>query len=284
MDEPSGIPRLMLVTDRQRSAFPLSELVRESVAGGVEAVQIREKDLERDDLARLARTLARTIGGRARLSLNGDPALAAYLGLDVHLPETGPSIASVRSVVGTQPLIGRSVHSVEAAAANADADYLIAGHVFPSRSKPGLPPIGLNGLAAIVRETSVPVLAIGGISSRNVRAVLQTGARGIAVIDAIASETEPGAAAMELRRVMNQTDDKEQAMSTAAEETIVIVNGKDAAIPAGASVADFLASKGFREKLVVVELNGRILDRGSFASTPLVAGDKVEIVHFVGGG
>jgi thiamine biosynthesis protein ThiS len=181
-------------------------------------------------------------------------------------------------------LIGRSIHSAEAAAANADADYLIAGHVFRSRSKPGLLPLGLDGLAAIVAAATVPVLAIGGISVSNVEGVLQTGAFGVAVIDAIASATDPRAAASTLRQVIDQVDAKEQTMSTAAEETIVTVNGKDVAVPSGASVADFLMSKGFREKLVVVELNGRILDRGRFASTPLAAGDKVEIVHFVGGG
>ena len=73
-------------------------------------------------------------------------------------------------------------------------------------------------------------------------------------------------------------------MSNVDEEANVVVNGKDVVVPTGGNVADFLASRGFREKLVVVELNGRILDRGSFASTPLSEGDKVEIVHFVGGG
>ena len=284
MPEPRSLARLMLVTDRRRSPLPLVDLALKAVAGGVDTVQIREKDLGAEELIGLVRVIRHVVGRRARLSLNADPALAAELGLDVHLPEAGPSTAAVRQIVGPTSLIGRSIHSAEAAAANADADYLIAGHVFRSRSKPGLLPLGLDGLAAIVAAATVPVLAIGGISVSNVEGVLQTGAFGVAVIDAIASATDPRAAASTLRQVIDQVDAKEQTMSTAAEETIVTVNGKDVAVPSGASVADFLMSKGFREKLVVVELNGRILDRGRFASTPLAAGDKVEIVHFVGGG
>ena len=274
----------MLVTDRRRSPLPLVELAREAVAGGVDAVQIREKDLGPEDMTGLVRTLRHVVGRRARVSLNADPSLAAEFGLDVHLPEAGPSTAAVRQIVGPTALIGRSIHSVDAAAAHSDADYLIAGHVFRSRSKPGLPPLGLDGLAAIVAAATVPVLAIGGISVSNVRDVLQTGAYGVAIIDAITSANDPRAAAATLRWAINEAAAKERWMSTAAEETIVMVNGKDVAVPPGASVTDFLTSKGFREKLVVVELNGRILDRGRFASTLLAAGDKVEIVHFVGGG
>lgn len=274
----------MLVTDRLRSSLPLIDLVREAVAGGVDAVQLREKNLDRDALADLARTLQQIIGRSAMLTLNGDPALAADLGLDVHLPEAGPPIAAVRRIVGPTAMIGRSVHSVQAANANADADYLIAGHVFASRSKPGLAPIGPEGLRAIVGESTTPVLAIGGITARNVRAALHAGAYGVAVIGAIASAAGPREAAAALRFAIDQMNAEEQPMSSVDEETIVVVNGKDAAVTPGASVADFLAGKGFREKLVVVELNGHILDRGRFASTPLAAGDKVEIVHFVGGG
>jgi len=176
------------------------------------------------------------------------------------------------------------VHSIRAARANPDADYLVAGHVFASRSKPGLPPIGIAGLREIVDASTPPVLAIGGISAQNVRAVMSTGAHGVAVIDAIATSAQPQFSAKALRGAIDEFEAQERNMRAPDGELVVVVNGKDVVVSAGSSVADFLASKGFREKLVVVELNGHILDRGSFAATPLTRGDKVEIVHFVGGG
>jgi thiamine biosynthesis protein ThiS len=62
------------------------------------------------------------------------------------------------------------------------------------------------------------------------------------------------------------------------------INGKPAEIPRGSTVLDYLKSRGHHERLVVVELNGTILPRTSFGEAFLSAGDKVEIVHFVGGG
>ena len=69
-------------------------------------------------------------------------------------------------------LVGRSVHGMAeaVAAADAGADYLTFGHVFPTTSHPGLPPRGLEELAAIVEAVEVPVLAIGGITVDNLDA------------------------------------------------------------------------------------------------------------------
>jgi thiamine-phosphate pyrophosphorylase len=75
------------------------------------------------------------------------------------------------------------VHRAAEASAAAGADYLIAGTVFSSPSKPGaVELIGIDGLRAIVRATTVPVLAIGGITPDRIAAVLDAGAAGIAAI------------------------------------------------------------------------------------------------------
>ena len=73
-------------------------------------------------------------------------------------------------------------------------------------------------------------------------------------------------------------------MSAAQSLTTVVVNGKDAVVPPEATVTTFLAERGFHDKLVVVELNGVILPRDQFATTTLADGDRLEVVHFVGGG
>jgi sulfur carrier protein len=64
----------------------------------------------------------------------------------------------------------------------------------------------------------------------------------------------------------------------------VTINGRHVALAEGTSVQQFLQSKGFEDRLVVVELNEAILPRATYASTVLAGGDRVEIVHFVGGG
>ena len=91
----------------------------------------------------------------------------------------------VRRVVPDGFLIGRSVHGAEEARRETGAgalDYLLAGTVFPTSSKSGVAAIGLEGLRAIVSATSVPVLAIGGMTLESVDAVRQTGAVGFAAI------------------------------------------------------------------------------------------------------
>lgn len=189
----------MLVTDRLHSCWPLPELIERAVAGGVDAVQIREKDLDDSALLSLIESLMTTLDDRSRFLVNGSLKAAVELGIGVHLPEGGDLPALAREALGPRALIGRSVHSVAAIEASDGADYLIAGHVFASQSKPGLPPLGLSALAEIVREAPVPVIAIGGIDADNVWSVLATGVHGIAVMSAITGATHPESAARRIR-------------------------------------------------------------------------------------
>lgn len=76
----------------------------------------------------------------------------------------------------------------------------------------------------------------------------------------------------------------EATLEATATTVDVTINGKRVALTEGTTVQQFLHAKGFQDRLVVVELNEAILPRSAFASTFLVAGDRVEIVHFVGGG
>ena len=71
---------------------------------------------------------------------------------------------------------------------------------------------------------------------------------------------------------------------TIAETITITVNGKEEAVAAGLTIADLLAARGITTTLVAVERNGRILRKADFPDTALAAGDKLEIVHFVGGG
>ncbi|HEV2107003.1 MAG TPA: sulfur carrier protein ThiS [Thermomicrobiales bacterium] len=276
----------MLVTDRHRALAPLPDLVEAAISGGVDAVQLREPDLDEGEVQRLGSTLARICEGRALFVVNNDPSLASELGAGLHLPE-----AAARRGSGPLPFISRAVHSRQSAAMAHDYDALIAGHVFPSASKPGRPPLTLAGLGSIVQATPLPVIAIGGIDQTNVASVIAAGARGVAIIGSIATAADPEAAARAIREAVDEAicrydERRGQAMTTGATDTSVDVeiNGRHESFSKGVTLLDILAERRLSTKLVAVERNGEIVPRDHFETTRLAEGDRLEIVHFVGGG
>ena len=175
-----------------------------ALQGGVDAVQLREKDLQGRELLALAsrlRDLCRSYG--ARLLINDRIDVALAVGADgVHLPVNSFAPADARRLLGPQALIGASTHSLDEAraAANGGADFIVFGPVFKTPSKRGFgAPVGLDTLAEVTRTVDIPVLAIGGVAADGVYAVRQRGARGIAVISALLAADDPRAAAAELR-------------------------------------------------------------------------------------
>ena len=171
-------------------------------------VQLREKDLSARDLFELGTRVQNAIAGRAKLILNDRVDVALALNADgVQLPEDGFSVADARRIVGPDLLIGRSVHSVSGAveAQSDGADFLIAGTIFPSPSHPDGPAQGTNFLHALDREVSLLILAIGGVTSQNLREVMEAGCSGVAVISAISEAEDPGAATRSLLDEMVRT-------------------------------------------------------------------------------
>lgn len=287
------VPRLMLVTDRSRTALPLPELVDAVVAGGVDAVQVRDKEATTDELLRLTQELAAVVNGRCEVLVNGDVEVARALRLGIHLPERAPSPAAARSALGPDILIGRSVHDVTSATASDGADYLQAGNVFPTASHPGRSGLQLSGFRRIVAASALPVLAIGGVDERNVADPIDRGAHGIAVVGALASASSGEDAhrrATALRAAIDRALAQpfgERSMDderTTNDLIHVELNGKSTAMAARTTVAGLLATRKLQERLVVVELNGTILPRATYEATVIADGDRLEIVHFVGGG
>jgi len=186
---------ICLVTDSRRLAGPraadsdrrrcLLAQARFAVDAGVDLIQVRERDLEAAALADSVSELVTVTRGTAtRIVVNDrlDVALACGAG-GVHLRADSIPIAAARRLAPGGFLVGRSVHTARAAADASDADYLVAGTVFPSLSKDlSHRLLGVDGLRAIVAATAVPVLAIGGISVDNVDAVAATGVAGVAAI------------------------------------------------------------------------------------------------------
>lgn len=200
-------PCLCLVTDRRvaRDNDDLAARVAAAVAGGVDLVQLREKDLPGGQLLKLAVALKERIGSRARLIINERVDVAAALpAAGIQLAEDALPVAAARRLLEQDALLGRSVHSLDGAKqAVADgADFLVAGTMYASGSHPGEPPAGPELIRQIAADIDTPILGIGGITPDNVGAVMQAGASGVAVITNILAATDPEQAAARLKAAM----------------------------------------------------------------------------------
>lgn len=199
---------LMLVTDRKQCGNrPLAQVVSDAIDGGVNAVQLREKDLPAGELLSLARQLRGVCGTRALLLINDRVDVALLSGADgVHLSETGLPVAAVRQLLPPSMRVGRSVHAVNAGRqAELDgADYVIAGTLFPSPSHPDVTPAGVDLLRNLTRRLTIPVFGIGGITFETAEECWQAGAAGIAVVSSILQADNPRLAAERLAPVVEE--------------------------------------------------------------------------------
>ncbi|UVT16789.1 MAG: thiamine phosphate synthase [Nitrospira sp.] len=205
---PSVNFRLLLVSDRtQAGDRSLPSLIRQAVGAGLPAVQLRERDLSTNELLRLAQDIqAVTKPGSVSLIMNDRVDLLMALDWDgVHLrADSLPSVA-VRRVIGPHRLIGVSTHSVEEvrSANHGGADYVVFGPIFDTPSKRSFgPPLGLDRLSDVCRQSRIPVFAIGGMTSERVRDVRRAGAHGVAVIGALLTRDDIGAAVREFREAL----------------------------------------------------------------------------------
>ena len=204
MSESARAPRLYLVTDRGRThGRPLLEVIHRALAGGVDTVQLRERDLDTRELVLLARdALELCRKHQARLLINDRIDVALAVGADgVHLPASSFSPADARRLLGADGWIGVSTHSHhEARTALAEgADFVVYGPIFDTESKrPYGAPLGVESLNELCRGGTGPVVAIGGINAGRASQLRAAGAHGIAVIGAILEAPDPQAAASDL--------------------------------------------------------------------------------------
>jgi len=200
--------RLYFVTDvRPR----LEELLAAALAGGVDMVQLRDKEAGDDELVRAAAVFRRLCDEHGALFwLNDRPDLVEACGADgVHVGQDDMPAADVRERVGDDVLVGLSTHSPEqldAALASGVADQLSVGPVWETPTKAGRPAAGLPYVRhAAELAGDRPWFAIGGIDLGNVRAVTQAGASRIVVVRAIRDADDPAAAASELRGALEES-------------------------------------------------------------------------------
>ncbi len=162
-------------------------------------LRVREERYEPEAVLAMARDLKGVTGDEALLFVNGYPEVAVESGADgVHLPEAEEAVTRTDLPKGL--LIGRSVHSVDAAmqAGQAGVDLLIAGAMFQTQSHPDVTPAGIGLIGDVRRAATVPVIGIGGIGPTNATRVMSAGADGIAVVGAVWGSHDPEAATREL--------------------------------------------------------------------------------------
>ena len=181
---------LYAVTDRAWTGKQsLDEQVEEALQGGVTLVQLREKRLSKEQLIEEARritALCHRYG--VPLIVNDDYEAALAAGADgVHVGIEDTPVAAIRARAGKDFIIGATAKTVEQAqrAEHEGADYLGVGAVFPSPTKQSAIRITNEQLREICASVTIPAVAIGGITQKNVASLKGSDMAGIAVVSAI---------------------------------------------------------------------------------------------------
>jgi thiamine-phosphate pyrophosphorylase len=193
---------LYLVCGANPDGHNLPDLLRGAIAGGVQVVQLREKNLGDEELVAVAhatRALCERLG--ALLIVNDRPWVAAEAGADgVHVGQEDMPVAEVRELVGEDMLIGLSTHSpAEIDAVDGQlVDYIGVGPIHETPTKPGRPAVGLELIRYAAEHAPVPFFAIGGLDAGNLDEALDAGATRVCVLRAVAAAADPELAAREL--------------------------------------------------------------------------------------
>jgi thiamine-phosphate pyrophosphorylase len=188
----------------------LEPFVEACLQGGVDIVQLREKSLPDDQLARRATLVQRICADHGvPFVLNDLPELAAAIGADgVHVGQDDMPPGAARVVMGDQAIIGLSTHSSEQlATALGEAvpvDYLSAGPVVPTPTKPGRPGTGLAYVTEAAERSAWPVWVTGGVDPATVPGMVAAGARHFVVVRWLTGANDPREHARVLRRVIDQ--------------------------------------------------------------------------------
>jgi thiamine-phosphate pyrophosphorylase len=200
--------RLYLVLEAQPRGQDPAPLLDAALRGGVDVVQLRDKELPDDALVRAAAIFRRACDTHGALFvINDRPDLVEAAAADgVHVGQGDTPAALARAAVGPERLVGLSVSSRAelAAAAGADVDYLGVGAVFGTPTKPDAESGGLELVRAAAEHARVPWFAIGGVDLDNAAELAAAGAPGIAVVRAIRDVADPEAAARALRAALGE--------------------------------------------------------------------------------
>ena len=179
--------RLYLVTNRyQDSVERFLEKVETACRSGVTIVQLREKNLTTNQYYQLAKQV-KEITDAYQVPLIIDDRLDVCLAVDaagLHIGDDELPVSVARKVLGPKKILGVTAKTVKRAleAEEAGADYLGTGAIFPTRTKENAPITLISTLKTICQTVTIPVVAIGGLTSENIDQLIGTGIAGVAVV------------------------------------------------------------------------------------------------------
>jgi len=195
--------KLYLITnsDRFENDDDFLDAVASALKGGVDIVQLREKNMPANKIIELGRKVKMLCAEyNATFIVNDRVDIAYILEADgVHLGQDDMDAASARKILGENTIVGISTHAPEQAKkAVADgADYIGVGPVFTTPTKPGRSSVGLEYVKWVSENINIPAFAIGGIDLTNAKEVVNAGSKRLAVVRAIVNAENPEKAANE---------------------------------------------------------------------------------------
>ena len=188
--------RLYVVTDARRNQGDLASFLDAILGAGADIVQLREKDAEAGDLLRWGEIFREAASRHGALfTVNDRPDVALAAGADgVHVGQNDLPASWARRVLEAEAIVGVSCHSAtDHENAPLEADYLTAGPVWATPTKPGRPGTGLGLVRSAAQNVDRPWFAIGGIELSNIDEVVAAGATRIAVVRAVTEADDPAA-------------------------------------------------------------------------------------------
>jgi thiamine-phosphate pyrophosphorylase len=184
------------------------KITKALVAGGVDLLQLRAKNLSPVEIEKLAIELRPVLSEHGvPLIINDHPQLARTVRADgVHLGQDDLPIAEARKIVGPECAVGKSTHSVDQAirAFYEGADYIGFGPIFATPTKPDYPPIGLDDIAKVHESVRIPIFCIGGIKLDNLPKVIEAGARRVVVVSGLLQAKDIVAYARSVKERLNR--------------------------------------------------------------------------------
>ena len=179
--------RLYLVTNRYQDSVEIFlEKVETACRSGVTIVQLREKNLTTNQYYQLAKEV-KEITDAYQVPLIIDDRLDVCLAVDaagLHIGDDELPVPIARKVLGPEKILGVTAKTVKRAleAEEGGADYLGTGSIFPTTTKENAPITLISTLKTICQRVTIPVVAIGGLTSENIDQLIGTGIAGVAVV------------------------------------------------------------------------------------------------------
>lgn len=201
---------LYAVTDQMwlKEGETLGDVVESVLQNGATFLQIREKDLAQDAFEAEAERL-KTLCTQHEVPFVVNDSVEIALKIDadgVHVGQSDIKGRDIRSIIGPDKILGISAGTVEdaIAAEKSGADYIGVGAIFSTSTKKNARSMTMEQLKEIVSAVSIPVVAIGGISTENILQLRGSGVDGVAVVSAIFAAENPGKATANLLKLAKQ--------------------------------------------------------------------------------